>query len=53
MNYLSKLKVNLAWVIFLSMLIVSCTGNKAYDQLLVKADSLMDVDDDSARVALS
>lgn len=34
------------------MLIVSCTGNKVYDKLLAKADSLMDVDDDSARVAI-
>lgn len=34
------------------MLIVSCTGNKVYDQLLTKADSLMNVDDDSAKVAI-
>ena len=34
------------------MLIVSCTGNKGYDQLLAKADSLMNVDDDSAKVAI-
>lgn len=36
----------------LSMLIVLCTGNKGYDQLLAKADSLMNVDDDSAKVAI-
>lgn len=34
------------------MLIVLCTGNKGYDQLLAKADSLMNVDDDSAKVAI-
>ncbi len=34
------------------MLIVSCTGNNEYDQLLTKVDSLMNVDDDSARVAI-
>lgn len=36
---LNKLNIVLAWVIFLSMLIVSCTVNKRYDQLLAKADS--------------
>ena len=49
---LRKSNRGLAWVIFLSMLIVSCTGNKGYDQLLAKADSLMNVDDDSAKVAI-
>lgn len=52
MNYLNKSNIILAWVIFLSMLIISCTGNKVYDKLLTTADSLMDVDDDSARVAI-
>lgn len=49
---LRKSNMGLAWIIFLSMLIVSCTGNKVYDQLLAKADSLMNVDDDSAKVAI-
>ena len=49
---LRKSNRGLAWVIFLSMLIVSCTGNKRYDQLLAKADSVMNVDDDSAKVAV-
>lgn len=49
---LRKSNRGLAWVIFLSMLIVLCTGNKGYDQLLAKADSLMNVDGDSAKVAI-
>lgn len=32
--------------------IVSCTGNKKYDNLMLRADSLMNVDDDSAKVAI-
>lgn len=34
------------------ILFVSCTGNKAYDKLLIKADSIMNIDDDSAEVAI-
>lgn len=37
--------------ILLSMLL-SCTGNKAYDQQLSKADSIMDIADDSAQIAI-
>lgn len=38
-------------LILLSMLL-SCTGNKAYDQQLSKADSIMDIADDSAQIAI-
>lgn len=37
--------------ILLSMLL-SCTGNKAYDQQLSKVDSIMDIADDSAQIAI-
>lgn len=37
--------------ILLSMLL-SCTGNKAYDQQLSKADSIMDIADDSAQITI-
>ena len=37
--------------ILLSMLL-SCTGNKVYDQQLSKADSIMDIADDSAQIAI-
>lgn len=47
MNRLSLL----FFLILLSMLL-SCTGNKAYDQQLSKADSIMDIADDSAQIAI-
>lgn len=37
--------------ILLSMLL-SCTGNKVYDHQLSKADSIMDIADDSAQIAI-
>lgn len=37
--------------ILLSMLL-SCTGNKVYDYQLSKADSIMDIADDSAQIAI-
>ena len=33
-------------------MLLSCTGNKAYDQQLSKADSIMDIADDSAQIAI-
>lgn len=47
MNRLSLL----FFLILLSMLL-SCTGNKAYDQQLSKADSIMDIADDSAQITI-
>ena len=47
MNRLSLL----FFLILLSMLL-SCTGNKVYDQQLSKADSIMDIADDSAQIAI-
>jgi len=32
--------------------IVSCTGNRRYDSLMQRADSMMDSNDDSAKVAI-
>ena len=34
------------------MLLASCAGNRKYDDLMQRADSIMDVDDDSATVAI-
>lgn len=47
MNRLSLL----FFLILLSMLL-SCTGNKVYDHQLSKADSIMDIADDSAQIAI-
>ncbi len=38
-------------IIFL-LFLCSCTENKRYNQLLVEADSIMNLDDDSAKVAI-
>lgn len=34
------------------MLLASCAGNRKYDDLMQRADSIMNVDDDSAKVAI-
>jgi hypothetical protein len=34
------------------MILTSCAGNRKYDDLMQRADSMMDVDDDSAKVAI-
>ena len=34
------------------MILASCAGNRKYDDLMQRADSIMDVDDDSATVAI-
>lgn len=34
------------------MFFTSCSGNRKYDDLMQRADSIMDVDDDSAKVAI-
>ena len=51
MMNLNCVKYLTVWLTFL-VILGSCTGNKVYDRLLTKADSLMDVDDDSAKVAI-
>ena len=38
--------------LFLLVFLVSCSGNKTYDQILNRADGIMNIDDDSARVAI-
>lgn len=39
-------------IFILLLMLLSCTGNKAYDQQLSKADSIMDIADDSAQIAI-
>lgn len=39
-------------IFILFSMLLSCTGNKAYDQQLNKADSIMDIADDSAQIAI-
>lgn len=41
----------LAWICLFT-LVMSCSGKKEYDQLLERADSIMNITDDSAKVAI-
>lgn len=49
MMNLNRINFWVGWLLFL-VILASCTGNKMYDQLLAKADSLMNIDDDSANI---
>lgn len=40
------------FVFILSTLLLSCTGNKTYDRLLTRVDSIMNIADDSAKVSI-
>ena len=40
------------YLVLLLVAIVSCMGNKRYDNLMQRADSIMDSNDDSAKVAI-
>lgn len=46
------MRYKVIFFVFLLLAIVSCTGNKKYDNLMQRADSIMDVDEDSAKVAI-
>ena len=46
------MRYKVIYFVFFLLAIVSCTGNKKYDNLMQRADSIMDVDDDSAKVAI-
>ena len=39
-------------ILLITILFVSCTGNKKYDDMMLQADSMMNIDDDSAKVAI-
>lgn len=45
-------RLSLLFFLILFSMLLSCTGNKAYDQQLNKADSIMDIADDSAQIAI-
>ena len=46
------MKEKVIFLLFIIMLLASCAGNRKYDDLMLRADSIMDVDDDSATVAI-
>ena len=40
------------YLLLILLILASCAGNRKYDDLMLRADSIMDVDDDSATVAI-
>lgn len=46
------MKEKVIFLLLIIMILTSCTGNRKYDDLMQRADSIMDVDDDSAKVAI-
>lgn len=46
------MKHKIIYILLFLVAIVSCTGNKRYDNLMQRADSIMDSNDDSAKVAI-
>ena len=46
------MKEKVIYLLLIFMILASCAGNRKYDDLMLRADSIMDVDDDSATVAI-
>lgn len=46
------MKEKVIFLLLIIMLLASCTGNRKYDDLMQRADSIMNVNDDSAKVAI-
>ena len=46
------MKEKVIYLLLILLLLASCAGNRKYDDLMQRADSIMNVNDDSARVAI-
>lgn len=46
------MKEKVIFLLLIIMLLASCVGNRKYDDLMQRADSIMNVNDDSAKVAI-
>ena len=46
------MKEKVIYLLLILLIFASCAGNRKYDDLMQRADSIMDVDDDSAKVAI-
>ena len=46
------MKEKVIYLLLILLILASCAGNRKYDDLMLRADSIMDVDDDSATVAI-
>lgn len=46
------MKEKVIYLLLILLILASCVGNRKYDDLMLRADSIMNVDDDSATVAI-
>ncbi len=46
------MKEKVIYLLLIIMILTSCAGNRKYDDLMQRADSIMNVNDDSAKVAI-
>ena len=46
------MKEKVIYLLLILLILASCAGNRKYDDLMQRADSIMDVNDDSAKVAI-
>ena len=46
------MKEKVIYLLLIIMILASCAGNRKYDDLMQRADSIMNVNDDSAKVAI-
>ena len=46
------MKEKVIFLLLIIMILTSCAGNRMYDDLMQRADSIMNADDDSAMVAI-
>lgn len=46
------MKEKVIFLLLIIMILTSCAGNRKYDDLMLRADSIMNVNDDSAKVAI-
>ena len=46
------MKEKVLYLLLIIMILASCAGNRKYDDLMLRADSIMNADDDSAKVAI-
>ena len=48
----SGMKEKVIYLLLILLILASCAGNRKYDDLMKRADSIMNVNDDSAKVAI-
>ena len=46
------MKEKVLYLLLIIMILTSCAGNRKYDDLMQRADSIMNIDDESVKVAI-